>query len=34
MASMSNDGNGLRRVLFVRPDGRRKAVRLGKATAE
>ena len=30
MASISNDPNGRRRVLFVAPDGSRKTVRLGK----
>lgn len=30
MASVSNDPNGRRRVLFVAPDGSRKAIRLGK----
>lgn len=33
MASISNDGGGRRRLLFVDPDGRRKTVRLGKITA-
>jgi integrase len=31
MASLSHDGNGCYRVLFVAPDGRRMTVRLGKA---
>ena len=30
MASISNDPGGRRRILFVAPDGSRKAVRLGK----
>jgi integrase len=30
MASIANDPGGRRRILFVAPDGRRKAVRLGK----
>ncbi len=30
MASIADDPNGRRRILFVAPDGRRKAVRLGK----
>src|SRR5476651_162039 len=30
MASISNDPNGRRRILFVAPDGSRKAIRLGK----
>ena len=30
MASVSNDPNGRRRILFVAPDGSRKAIRLGK----
>ena len=33
MASVSNDGGGLRRILFVAPDGRRVSIRLGKMTA-
>jgi integrase len=32
MASISNDGNGRRRVQFVHPDGRRMAIRLGKVS--
>src|SRR5687768_17073986 len=32
MASISNDGGGLRRILFVDPDGERKAIRLGKVS--
>ncbi len=30
MASISRDGNGTRRIQFVAPDGKRKAIRLGK----
>ena len=30
MASISDDPNGRRRILFVAPDGSRKAIRLGK----
>lgn len=30
MASIGNDPNGRRRILFVAPDGKRKTVRLGK----
>jgi integrase len=30
MASIANDPNGRRRILFVAPDGSRKAIRLGK----
>ncbi len=30
MASLVNDPNGLRRILFVAPDGSRKTVRLGR----
>src|SRR5262245_13109264 len=30
MASIANDPNGRRRILFVAPDGGRKAIRLGK----
>ncbi len=30
MASISNDPGGLRRLLFIGPDGRRRAVRLGQ----
>jgi integrase len=30
MASIANDPNGRRRILFVAPDGSRKAVRLGR----
>jgi integrase len=30
MASISNDPNGRRRILFVAPDGKRKTIRLGK----
>lgn len=33
MASVSNDGNGRKRIQFIAPDGARRAVRLGKATA-
>lgn len=32
MASIVSDPNGFKRILFVAPDGKRKAVRLGKAT--
>ncbi len=32
MASLSNDRNGLRRILFVDVDGSRKAIRLGKCS--
>jgi integrase len=32
MASIGRDPNGYRRILFVAPDGRRKTIRLGKAT--
>ncbi|NQT39184.1 MAG: hypothetical protein HQ581_16925, partial [Planctomycetes bacterium] len=32
MASISNDPGGRRRILFVDPDGQRKAVRLGKVS--
>jgi integrase len=32
MASISNDPGGLRRLLFLGPDGKRKAVRLGDVT--
>jgi hypothetical protein len=31
MASIARDKNGNRRILFVAPDGRRPAIRLGKA---
>ena len=34
MASIANDPNGFKRVLFVAPDGKRKTIRLGKATAK
>ena len=30
MASISNDPNGRRRILFVAPDSSRKTIRLGK----
>ncbi len=30
MASLANDKNGLRRIQFVAPDGKRKTIRLGK----
>ena len=30
MASIANDPGGRRRILFVAPDGKRKAIRLGK----
>lgn len=32
MASIAHDKNGCRRILFVAPDGKRKTVRLGKAS--
>jgi integrase len=32
MASVSNEGNGLRRIQFIHPDGRRTAIRLGKVS--
>lgn len=32
MASIGKDTNGRKRILFVAPDGKRKTVRLGKAT--
>src|SRR5262245_52079310 len=32
MASIVNDANGRKRILFVAPDGNRKAVRIGKAS--
>lgn len=32
MASISNDGNGLRRIQYVGPDGRRRAIRLGRVS--
>jgi integrase len=32
MATIGNDPNGLKRILFVAPDGKRKTIRLGKAT--
>lgn len=32
MASIANDPNGHRRILFVDPQGERKAIRLGKAS--
>lgn len=32
MATIGNDPNGFKRILFVAPDGKRKTVRLGKAT--
>lgn len=34
MASVSNDGNGRRRILFTNADGERKAIRVGKMTAK
>jgi hypothetical protein len=34
MASVCDDGNGRKRILVVLPDGSRKAIRLGKATAK
>ena len=30
MASIVNDPNGRKRILFVAPDGKRKTIRLGK----
>jgi integrase len=32
MASISHDGNGLRRILFFGPDGKRHAIHLGRMT--
>jgi integrase len=32
MATIGNDPNGFKRILFVAPDGKRKTIRLGKAT--
>src|SRR6516162_3661336 len=32
MASIGNDPNGFKRILFVAPDGKRKTIRLGKVT--
>src|SRR5262249_34411256 len=32
MATIGNDPNGHKRILFVAPDGKRKTVRLGKVT--
>lgn len=32
MASIANDPNGRRRILFMAPDGRRPAIRLGKVS--
>jgi hypothetical protein len=32
MASIGSDPNGFKRILFVAPDGKRKTIRLGKAT--
>ncbi len=32
MASISNDPGGNRRILFVSPDGKRKAIRIGKCS--
>jgi len=32
VASVSNDGDGRRRLLFVGANGKRKAVRLGKVS--
>jgi integrase len=32
MASIGNDKNGKRRILFVAPDGKRKTIRLGKCS--
>ena len=33
MASIGTDPGGLRRILFVAPDGERKTIRLGKMSA-
>lgn len=32
MASISDDPNGRRRILFIGADGQRKAIRLGKVS--
>jgi integrase len=32
MATIGSDPNGFKRILFVAPDGKRKTIRLGKAT--
>src|SRR5690349_12733457 len=32
MATIGKDPNGFKRILFVAPDGKRKTIRLGKAT--
>jgi len=32
MATIGNDPNGHKRILFVASDGKRKTIRLGKAT--
>src|SRR5262245_7953961 len=34
MATVGNDPNGFKRILFVAPDGKRKTIRLGKVTAK
>jgi hypothetical protein len=34
MATIRNDPNGFKRILFVAPDGKRQTIRLGKATAK
>jgi integrase len=34
MASIGNDPNGYRRILFVAPDGSRKTIRLGKCSSK
>lgn len=34
MASIVDDANGRKRIQFIGTDGRRRAVRLGKATAK
>ena len=34
MASIGNDPGGLKRILFVAPDGKRKTVRLGKVSVK
>ena len=34
MASIANDSGGRRRILFIAADGKRRTLRLGKATAK
>src|SRR5262245_48236780 len=34
MANIVNDPNGFKRIQFVAPDGKRKTIRLGRATAK